>query len=58
MTTTVDLRAVPCGTEVQIVQEGVPAMISAEACYLGWQQSLQLLALLVETHIPSAPPTA
>jgi uncharacterized protein YndB with AHSA1/START domain len=58
MTTTVDLRAVPCGTEVQIVQEGVPAMIPAEACYLGWQQSLQLLALLVEAHIPSAPPTA
>ena len=33
-------------------------MIPAEACYLGWQQSLQLLALLVEAHIPSAPPTA
>lgn len=53
MITTVDLRAVSCGTEVHIVQEGVPEMIPAEACYLGWQQSLQLLSLLVETDIPS-----
>jgi hypothetical protein len=53
MTTTVDLRAVVCGTEVHIVQEGVPEVIPAEACYLGWQQSLQLLALLVEAEIPS-----
>ena len=49
MQTTVTLRAVSCGTEVQIVQEGVPAMIPPESCYLGWQQSLVLLALLVET---------
>ena len=47
------LRAVVCGTEVHIVQEGVPEVIPAEACYLGWQQSLQLLALLVEAEIPS-----
>lgn len=53
MTTTVELRAVDCGTEVHIVQEGVPEMIPAEACYLGWQQSLQLLSLLVEADIPS-----
>lgn len=52
MITTVDLRAVSCGTEVHIVQEGVPEMIPAEACYLGWQQSLQLLSLLVEADIP------
>lgn len=52
MITTVDLRAVSCGTEVHIEQEGVPAMIPEEACYLGWQQSLQLLSLLVETDIP------
>lgn len=58
MTTTVDLRAVACGTEVQIVQEGVPEVIPAEACYLGWQQSLQLLALLVEAEIPPAPAPA
>jgi uncharacterized protein YndB with AHSA1/START domain len=49
MQTTVTLKAVSCGTEINIVQEGVPAMIPAEACYLGWQQSLTLLALLVET---------
>ena len=49
MQTTVDLRAVSCGTEVSIVQEGIPAVIPAEACYLGWQDSLALLARLVET---------
>lgn len=53
MITTVDLRAVSCGTEVHIEQEGVPEMIPEEACYLGWQQSLQLLSLLVEADIPS-----
>ena len=42
------LRAVSCGTDVDIVQEGVPAVIPAEQCYVGWQQSLALLALLVE----------
>lgn len=48
MKTTVLLKAVSCGTEVHITQEGVPAVIPAEQCYLGWQQSLALLALLVE----------
>jgi uncharacterized protein YndB with AHSA1/START domain len=52
MRTTVDLTPVTCGTEVNIVQEGIPEMIPAEACYLGWQESLQLLALLIEANIP------
>jgi hypothetical protein len=52
MTTTVTLKPVSCGTEVTIVQEGVPAVIPAEACYLGWQESLMLLAQLVEPEIP------
>ncbi len=52
MRTTIDLKPVSCGTEVTIVQEGIPEMIPAEACYLGWQESLQLLALLVEANIP------
>jgi len=51
MTTTVELRAVFCGTEVHIKQEGIPAMIPAEACYLGWQESLTLLAQLAEPEI-------
>ena len=50
MVTTVTLRAVFCGTELNVVQEGVPGVIPAEACYLGWQESLQLLALLVEAE--------
>jgi len=49
---TVTLKKVFCGTEVNIVQEGVPAVIPAEACYLGWQESLSLLAMLVEPEIP------
>lgn len=52
MRTTITLKAVSCGTEMHIVQEGIPAMIPVEGCYLGWQQSLQLLALLVEAEIP------
>ena len=52
MQTTISLRAVSCGTEVDIVQEGIPAMIPPEACYLGWQESLLLLAQLVEAEIP------
>ena len=52
MITTVDLREVFCGTEINIVQEGIPAMIPVEACYMGWQESLALLALLVEPEIP------
>jgi uncharacterized protein YndB with AHSA1/START domain len=50
--TTVVLKKVSCGTELNIVQEGVPEVIPAEACYLGWQESLNLLAQLVEPEIP------
>jgi uncharacterized protein YndB with AHSA1/START domain len=49
---TVILKPVSCGTELSVVQEGVPAVIPAEACYLGWQESLVLLAKLVEAEIP------
>lgn len=52
METTVVLKKVSCGTELSIVQEGVPDVIPPEACYLGWQQSLLLLAKLVEAEIP------
>jgi uncharacterized protein YndB with AHSA1/START domain len=52
MQTTVVLKQVSCGTELNIVQEGVPAVIPAEACYLGWQESLAQLAKLVEPEIP------
>jgi uncharacterized protein YndB with AHSA1/START domain len=51
MITTVTLRPVSVGTEVNIVQEGLPAAIPIEACYLGWQQSLNHLAMLVEPEI-------
>ena len=50
--TTVSLKKVSCGTEVNIVQEGIPDAIPAEACYLGWQDSLALLAQLIEAEIP------
>jgi len=53
MRVTVSLRAVFCGTELAVVQEGIPEVIPVEACYLGWQESLQLLALLVEAEVPS-----
>jgi len=49
---TVSLREVSCGTELNIVQEGVPDVIPAEMCYLGWQDSLKHLARLVEPEIP------
>ena len=52
MVTTITLQQVSVGTELTIVQEGVPAVIPAEACYLGWQESLTLLAKLVEAEIP------
>ena len=52
MTTTVTLKAVSVGTELQIVQEGIPDAIPEEACYLGWQESLVLLGKLVEPEIP------
>lgn len=53
MKTTITFKAVFCGTEMHIVQEGVPAVIPAEACHMGWQESLQLLAQLVEPEIPA-----
>src|SRR5467141_1581261 len=52
MQTTIILRHVFCGTELNITQEGIPAAIPAEACYLGWQESLTLLAKLVEAETP------
>ena len=52
MVTTITLKKVSCGTEITAVQEGIPAMIPAEACYMGWQESLALLALLVDPEIP------
>ena len=52
MHVTVLLKAVSCGTELNIEQAGVPAMIPPEACFLGWQESLTLLAKLVEAEIP------
>ena len=51
MVTTVSMRKVPCGTELDIVQEGIPEAIPLEGCYLGWQESLMLLAQLVEAEI-------
>jgi uncharacterized protein YndB with AHSA1/START domain len=52
MQTTITLKRVSVGTELNIVQEGLPAVIPAETCYLGWQDSLSLLAKLVEPEIP------
>ena len=52
MEVTVQLKAVSVGTEVHIEQKGIPAAIPTEACYLGWQQSLMQLALVVEPDIP------
>lgn len=54
MTVTLTLRKVSVGTEVHIVQENLPDVIPAEACQLGWQESLALLALLVEAEVPGA----
>jgi len=51
MHTTITLKKVSCGTELNIVQEGVPGVIPAEACYVGWQESLILLTKLVEPEI-------
>jgi uncharacterized protein YndB with AHSA1/START domain len=53
MKVTITLRTVSCGTDVEIVQEGVPAVIPSESCYLGWQESLSQLAQLVEPEIPN-----
>jgi uncharacterized protein YndB with AHSA1/START domain len=52
MRTTVKLRQVSCGTEVDVMQEGLPEAIPLEMCYLGWQESLAQLACLVEPEIP------
>ena len=52
MNVTVSLKKVLCGTEIHIVQEGIPAAIPTEFCYLGWQESLSLLAHVVEPEIP------
>lgn len=52
MITSVTLKAVACGTELNVVQEGIPAAIPTEFCYLGWQESLEHLARLVEPEIP------
>lgn len=48
----INLKAVSCGTEITIVQEGIPQVIPVENCYLGWQESLTMLAKLVEPNIP------
>jgi uncharacterized protein YndB with AHSA1/START domain len=53
MRVAVTLRAVSCGTELAIAQEGIPAVIPVEMCYLGWQESLAQLATLVEPEIPA-----
>ena len=54
MTNTVSFRKTIAGTEIKILQEGIPAAIPAEMCYLGWQESLEKLARLVEPEIPDA----
>ena len=53
LVTTISLKAVSCGTEVDIVQEGIPEVIPPEMCHLGWQESLALLTLLVEAEVPA-----
>ena len=55
MECTISLKRVSCGTELSIVQEGVPEVIPPEMCYLGWQESLVLLTKLVEAEIPDQP---
>jgi hypothetical protein len=52
MRTTITLKKVSCGTELNVVQEGIPEVIPPDTCYLGWQESLLLLAKLVEAEIP------
>ena len=54
MKVSIHLKKVACGTELSIVQEGIPAVIPVEFCYLGWQESLELLAKVVEPEIPSS----
>lgn len=55
MITTISLKQISCGTELNITQEGIPAMIPVEFCCLGWQESLALLTKLVEPEIPDQP---
>jgi uncharacterized protein YndB with AHSA1/START domain len=52
MVTTITFKTVSCGTEIHVAQEGIPDMIPAEGCYIGWQESLTQLAQLVEPEIP------
>jgi uncharacterized protein YndB with AHSA1/START domain len=52
MQTTIDIKRVSCGIDLHIVQDGLPEVIPTEACYLGWQESLALLANLVEVEVP------
>lgn len=52
LTVTVEFKPVSCGTDLSVVQEGIPEAIPSEACYLGWQESLMLLGQLVEADIP------
>ncbi|MEJ5995146.1 SRPBCC family protein [Pedobacter sp. Du54] len=54
MTTTISLNKVSCGTELKVLQEGIPAVIPTEMCYLGWQECLEKLIKLVEPEIPDA----
>jgi uncharacterized protein YndB with AHSA1/START domain len=54
MTTSIWLKKVSCGTELKIIQEGIPSAIPTEMCYLGWQESLEKLIKLVEPQIPDA----
>lgn len=54
ITTTISLQKVICGTELKVLQEGIPAAIPVEMCYLGWQESLEKLMKLVEPEIPDA----
>jgi uncharacterized protein YndB with AHSA1/START domain len=54
MITSVSLTKVSCGTELTVVQEGIPSLIPTDMCYLGWQESLDKLMKLVEPHIPDA----
>jgi len=55
MSVTITFKKVLCGTEMTVVQEGIPAVIPVEFCYAGWQESLALLAQLVDPEIPDAP---
>lgn len=54
MTVSIWLKKVSCGTELKIIQEGIPSVIPTEMCYLGWQESLEKLAKLVQPEIPDA----